>query len=585
MTREASRYTTVCCPCVLLCRLKQRCFARRLARRLTPAYARQIYNARLRGFGHCGVVEEGVEPVTVKERCEKASNSYASSIHVLASAIQKLQTANGPEKRRGWLYRGLGGGALPPEFMRTGLLEWAFMSTSKSLQAALAYSGVKQGLLATVLRIALSDVDGAASVAEFSQYPNEEEFVWNLLTFLQYLVGKEELVSTPHGLVRMITVKANSNGRVLTIEQLTSRRKDLHLASVHHNRVDLVRAIESRGDVSEELEASVLRQFGELEERHRAREAHDYNDDQQYRTLVAELLDTIRFAHDALDHGLATLFLREAFREEVQKLEQEVESAEAGSEERKAAALELCRKRGLVGMGGLEALNELGETPLIQAAADGELLAVSLLLKAGANPLATNRRQQGPLVDSVAGGYLECVRELLRCKADVNARDEFGSAPLRYAAMWGHEVCVRELVGAGADVGAANNNGTTALMYAAMWGHEGCIRELVGAGANVGAANNDGKIALMYAAQWGHGGCVRELVGAGSDVRAADNDGTTALIYAAQWGQEESVRELVGAGANVGSADNDGTTALIWAKNQGHEVCVRILEEASGSAK
>ena len=200
--------------------------------------------------------------MTVEERCEKASNSYASSIHVL---------------------------------------EWAFMSTSRSPQAALAYSGVKLGLLATVLRIELSDVDGAASVEEFSQYPSEEEFVWNVLTFLQYLVRKEELVSTPHGLVRMITVKANSHGRVLTIEQLASRRKDLHLASVHHNRIDLVRAIEARGNVDEALKASVLRQYGELKERHRIREVQHYNDDQQYRTIGAELLDTLRFAQDALD--------------------------------------------------------------------------------------------------------------------------------------------------------------------------------------------------------------------------------------------------------------------------------------------
>ena len=268
-----------------------------------------------------------MEPVSVKERCEKAGNSYASSIHVLASAIQKLQAANGPEKRRGWLYRGLGGGALPPGFLKFGLLEWAFMSMSKSLRAALAYSGVKQGLLATVLRIELSDVDGAASIEEFSQYPSEEEFVWNVLTFLQYLVGKEELMSTPYGLVRMITVKANSNGQVLTIEQLASRRKDLHLASVHHNRGDLVRAIESRGDVSEAVGASVLRQFGELEERHRACEAQRYNDDHQYRALVAELLDTLRFSQDALNLGSATLFLREAFRLEVQNLQRQVEAA------------------------------------------------------------------------------------------------------------------------------------------------------------------------------------------------------------------------------------------------------------------
>lgn len=102
-------------------------------------------------------------------------------------------------------------------------------------------------------------MDDAASIEEFRRYSSEEEFVWNVLTFLQYLVGKEELVWTPHGLVRMITVKANSNGRILTIEQLASRRKDFHLVSVH-----------------------------------------------QYMAIVAELLDTLRFAEDALDHGSST---------------------------------------------------------------------------------------------------------------------------------------------------------------------------------------------------------------------------------------------------------------------------------------
>ena len=56
--------------------------------RLTPARARQLYNARLRDFGHCGVVEEGEEPVTVKERCDKAGNTYASSFPALARARQ-----------------------------------------------------------------------------------------------------------------------------------------------------------------------------------------------------------------------------------------------------------------------------------------------------------------------------------------------------------------------------------------------------------------------------------------------------------------------------------------------------------------
>ena len=125
-----------------------------------------IYNGRLRGFGHCGEVETGKPPVSVEKRCKDADNSYTSTIHALVSAVKKLQKPG-----RGWLYRGLSGGQLPAAFCKTGFAEWAFMSTTKSLKVAVEYSGAKQGKTATVLRMQVSDVDGAASIAEFSQYP------------------------------------------------------------------------------------------------------------------------------------------------------------------------------------------------------------------------------------------------------------------------------------------------------------------------------------------------------------------------------------------------------------------------------
>ena len=82
---------------------------------------------------------------------------------------------------------------------------------------ALAYSGIHKGYTATVLRMEVSDVDGAASIQEFSQYPGEEEWLWNVLTYLQYRVGEEELCTTPWGLVRMITVKGVSRVRPVKV--------------------------------------------------------------------------------------------------------------------------------------------------------------------------------------------------------------------------------------------------------------------------------------------------------------------------------------------------------------------------------
>jgi hypothetical protein len=199
----------------------------------------QIYNGVLRRFGHCGVVDEGTQPVTIMERCVQHDNSYPSTVHCLVSGIKKLQQAAGPEHNRGWLYRGLSGGQLPASFRKRGFAEWAFMSTTKDLSVAVDYSGAKQGKAATVLKIEMSDVDAAVGIKELSQYPREEEWLWNVLTYLQYLEGREEVLTTPHGLCRVITVKANSNGRALTVEELAGRRKKLHLAAVAHKKQDV----------------------------------------------------------------------------------------------------------------------------------------------------------------------------------------------------------------------------------------------------------------------------------------------------------------------------------------------------------
>jgi len=517
----------------------------------------QIYNGMLRGFGHCGEVQAGVAPVTVKERCKCAQNTYTSVIHCLVSGVKKLQQTGG--RMRGWLYRGLGGGELPASFHRTGFAEWAFMSTTKSLEVAIEYSGASDGHGATVLRVEASDVDGAASVQEFSQYPREKEWLWGVLCYVQCLEGKDEMCSTPHGMVRLVTVKVNSNGQAKTVEQLTGRRKDLHLATVHHNRIDLQRAIEEWGDVPQELSEAILRQYGELEEQHRALAASAYNEDLQYRALVNQLLDAMAFARAMLEFGDSTQYLREAHREQINAAEHQMHGTAPGSVERTAAALLVCKRRGLIAHAcDLDKVNDLGESPLIEAAANGELLRVQLLLEAGANVLATNRRAQGPLVDCAASGYVECLRELLRCNANVGALDEFGCTALLYAAREGHQACVRELLAAGADVGASDNDGSTALMGAANLGHEACVRELLAAGADVGASDNDGSTALMLAAMQGHEACVRELLAAGADVGASDNDGDTALMLAEQGGHEACVRELLAAGSDVDASGHEG---------------------------
>ena len=121
-----------------------------------------LYNGLLRDFGGCGEVpaDEDVElgspefweflsKVTVARRMEKAGHKYASTLHSLTSAVKKLQfiTEDGQGVK---LYRGLNGLDVGEFVSSQGFSETAFMSTTRSLQVALDYSGVKDGHVATV---------------------------------------------------------------------------------------------------------------------------------------------------------------------------------------------------------------------------------------------------------------------------------------------------------------------------------------------------------------------------------------------------------------------------------------------------
>ena len=126
-----------------------------------------LYNGILRGFGHCGEVKEGIEfgsdafrtdfeSVTVATRVKDSKNKFASTIHVLASAIKKLQRIS-DDKQGTTLYRGLGGLDVCDFVKSQGFTEKAFMSTTKSLKVAMEYSGVKQGPLPPFVAACVQD--------------------------------------------------------------------------------------------------------------------------------------------------------------------------------------------------------------------------------------------------------------------------------------------------------------------------------------------------------------------------------------------------------------------------------------------
>lgn len=107
------------------------------------------------------------------------------------------------------------------------MTEYGVSSTTSDLDVACRYSGVESGKLATALAVEIGQIDSAANLEEISQYPNEKEYLWQPLSYIQLRKGKEEIKMTKHGPVWILYVRINVNGKAQTIEELADQRKNV----------------------------------------------------------------------------------------------------------------------------------------------------------------------------------------------------------------------------------------------------------------------------------------------------------------------------------------------------------------------
>ena len=331
-------------------------------------------------------------------------NRFTTTIFVLVSAVQKLTRAI--KMAEGTiLYRGLGGLMdLPERFHQPdslgclGYAEWAFMSTTANRDVAIKYSGVEDGKpKATVLMIRTGAVDRAASLQDYSQYQDEREYLFLPLSFLQPN-GAGWIEPTPNGSVSMVSVRVIPNLKTHTIEEVVGKKKSMHIAAFSHlldELEQLLNHMASQASVQQRFSNDVTKFQGGLftvekvikdimgECRtvlttHGAFEAMEYVGDERFRGLVTEMLDTQAMAKSKfllwLENEaepicfLEAKRLRQGFREYIGFLNRSVQLKEG--DERRVAAEKVCKLKGLV-RDAINEVNEIGEYPLLAAAADG----------------------------------------------------------------------------------------------------------------------------------------------------------------------------------------------------------------------
>lgn len=222
---------------------------------------------------------------------------------------------------------------------------------------------------------------------------------------------------------------------------------------------------------------------------------------------------------------------------------------------------------------------EFDEKSFHAAAGASDKIAIAAFIDAGININSQNASDgRTPLISAAARGDLEVVKLLVERGADVNVKDKKGYTALFHAieAMY-EEVAQLLMDQPNLDPNARGLNGVTALMSYAWRDKTDAVRKLLDHGADVNAQDNDGDAALHGVAKSGNMEILNLLLDKGANPNLKNKLGGTPLMWAAVFGHEAAAQQLLARGADAALKDVDGMTARDWALKNKREAVVRLL--------
>lgn len=159
-----------------------------------------------------------------------------------------------------------------------------------------------------------------------------------------------------------------------------------------------------------------------------------------------------------------------------------------------------------------------GNTPLHQAVYNGQSEVVRTLLQSDKSIInTTNDGGETPLVLACIQNNLVLVNLLIEAGADVCKATLNGNAPIHFAVMSNNKFIGEALLKSNAVVDTQNDNGETPLIIAAKEGYNDCVSVLLQYNANANIADNLQHTPLYYAGERGFNEIVELLLENGAE--------------------------------------------------------------------
>jgi len=238
-------------------------------------------------------------------------------------------------------------------------------------------------------------------------------------------------------------------------------------------------------------------------------------------------------------------------------------------------------KRAIEDGADVDAVDDMGNTPLMYAAAESEWRAVDALLDAGATPDLGKATYYTALAQAVRHGPPGLVERLLDAGANPNLPRSGPIPTLFLAARRGDMPIVERLLDVDRiNLDAAASTGATALFAAVDHHHVPVAKRLIEAGADVNLATNIGETPLVRAMIKNRFEYVAPLLEAGTDPNRWTAGRWTPLAFAARFGDAPSAQRLLELPETDVNLKNEfGWAPIHIAAEHGHARVIAVLAE------